>query len=94
MSTWSFLPRDNATGPEAEHLPAPRAEIRVSAEQCLYRLNPPSYIFIPRIQRNMLLYVHTNQVNITTLKHFAKNVIGLVASYNNIRNITNHLYFN
>jgi hypothetical protein len=95
MSTWSFIPRDNEIGREADHLPAPRAKIRVSVEQCLYPFTPPSYAFITRTQRNMLLSVHTNQVNIITLKHCMKNVIGLDASYSNIRNthITYHFIF-
>jgi len=93
MSTWRYFPPDNATGRGADHLPAPRAEIRVSVEQCLYRLTPPSCAFIPRTQRNMLLFVHTNQVNIITLIHCVKNAIGLDTSYNNIRNITHEFIF-
>ena len=93
MSNWNFSIRSNATGREADHLPASRAEIGVSVEQCLYRLTPPSFAFIPRTQGIMLLFVHTNQVNIIILKHCVKNGIGLDASYFNIRNITHHFIF-
>jgi len=93
MITWKFFSRDNAIGRGTDHLPASRAEIRVSVEQCLYRLTTPSFAFIPSTQRNMLLFVHTNQVNIITIKHCVKNAIGLDASYNNVRNITHHFIF-
>jgi len=93
MSNWNFFSRDNAIGRETDHLPASRADIRVSVEQCLYRLTPPSFAFIPRTQRNMLLFVHANQFNIIALKHCVKNAIGLDVSYNNIINITHHFIF-
>jgi hypothetical protein len=93
MSTWRYFPRDNATERGADHLPAPRAEIRVSVEQCLYGLNHPSYAFIPRTQRNILLFVHTKQVNIIALIHCVKNKKDLDASYINIRNITYEFIF-